>query len=67
MIGKADNNVLPIKNIREIRINPIVPSESVLVATARSMRPKKKEAPVQHDPRPHLATLASGPATPCRP
>ena len=29
--------------VREIRINPIVPSESVLVATARGMRPRKEE------------------------
>ena len=35
--------------VREIRINPIVPSESVLVATARSMRPKKAEAPAPRD------------------
>lgn len=40
--------------IREIRINPIVPTESVLVATARSMRPKKEEAPLTHDTSPHL-------------
>jgi len=33
------------KIVREIRINPIVPSESVLVATARGMRPKKAEEP----------------------
>jgi len=44
------------KIIREIRINPIVPSESVLVATARSMRPKKEEALAPHDARPHVAT-----------
>jgi len=42
--------------IREIRINPIVPSESVLIATARSMRPKKDEPPVPHDERPWLET-----------
>jgi UDPglucose--hexose-1-phosphate uridylyltransferase len=40
--------------IREIRINPIVPTESVLVATARSMRPKKEEPPAPHDARPHV-------------
>ena len=39
------------KVIREIRINPIVPSESVLVATARSLRPKKEEEPVPQDTR----------------
>jgi len=40
--------------IREIRINPVVPSESVLVATARSMRPKKDEAPAPRDTRAHV-------------
>ncbi len=39
------------KTLREIRINPIVPSESVLVATARSMRPKKSEEPLARDTR----------------
>ncbi len=42
--------------VREIRINPIVPSESVLVATARSMRPKKAEAPAPRDTRVHVDT-----------
>lgn len=42
--------------IREIRINPIVPSESVLVATARSRRPKKEEPAAAHDTRPHVDT-----------
>src|SRR5574340_879963 len=44
------------KLVREIRINPIVPGESVLVATARSMWPKKEETPRPHDPRPHVET-----------
>lgn len=44
------------KAIREIRLNPIVPSESVLVATARSMRPKKAEAAVPRDTRAHVDT-----------
>lgn len=44
------------KPIREIRLNPIVPSESVLVATARSMRPKKAEAPAARDTRAHVET-----------
>jgi len=44
------------KPVREIRINPIVPSESVLVATARSMRPKKAEAPAPRDTRAHVET-----------
>ncbi len=34
---------------REIRINPIVPTESVLVSTARGLRPRKAEKPLaQH-------------------
>lgn len=44
------------KGIREIRINPIVPSESVLIATARSMRPRKEEAPAPRDTRHHVDT-----------
>lgn len=40
--------------VREIRINPVVPSESVLVATARGMRPRQKEEPVQRDRRAHV-------------
>ena len=42
--------------IREIRINPVVPGESVLIATARSLRPKKEEPPVPHDGRPYVDT-----------
>jgi hypothetical protein len=38
----AANDLKQVKVIREIRINPIVPSESVLVTTARSLRPKKE-------------------------
>jgi UDPglucose--hexose-1-phosphate uridylyltransferase len=37
--------------IREIRINPIIPSESVLIATARGMRPRQAEAPAPRDAR----------------
>ena len=44
------------KTVREIRINPIVPSESVLVATARSMRPRDEEAPAPRDTRKHVET-----------
>ncbi len=40
--------------IREIRINPIVPSESVLVSTARGMRPREAEAPAPRDNRKHV-------------
>lgn len=42
------------KSVREIRINPIVPSESVLVATARGMRPKNAEEKIQRDTRTHV-------------
>jgi len=38
-------------SVREIRINPIVPTESVLVATARGMRPKTAEEPAERDTR----------------
>lgn len=41
-------------SIREIRINPIVPSESVLVSTARGMRPRKAEDPAPRDTRKHV-------------
>lgn len=44
------------KEIREIRINPVVPGESVLVATARSMRPKEAEEQVHRDGRKHVET-----------
>lgn len=44
------------QELREIRINPIVPSESVLVATARGNRPKKAEELAPRDSRPHVAT-----------
>jgi len=43
-------------SVREIRINPIVPSESVLVATARGMRPRKQEEVVKRDGREHVET-----------
>jgi UDPglucose--hexose-1-phosphate uridylyltransferase len=35
------------EGIREIRINPIVPTESVLVSTARGLRPRKEEKPLE--------------------
>jgi UDPglucose--hexose-1-phosphate uridylyltransferase len=46
----------PAPESREIRINPIVPAESVLVATARSMRPKKAEELAPRDTRKHVET-----------
>lgn len=42
--------------VREIRINPIIPSESVLVATERGMRPRKEEERIPHDSRSHVET-----------
>jgi UDPglucose--hexose-1-phosphate uridylyltransferase len=42
------------ETVREIRINPVVPSESVLVSTARGMRPRKAEAPAPRDTRQHV-------------
>lgn len=48
LMSKAD------EGIREIRINPVVPSESVLVSTARGMRPRKEEAPAPRDTRKHV-------------
>ena len=44
------------KAVREIRISPIVPSESVLVATARGMRPRKAEEKAPRDTRAHVET-----------
>lgn len=44
------------ENVREIRINPIVPTESVLVATARGMRPKKAEEKAERDTRAKVDT-----------
>lgn len=46
----------PETGTREIRINPIVPTESVLIATARSMRPRKEEDPAPRDTREHVDT-----------
>jgi len=46
--------VQPVPGIREIRLNPIVPSESVLVATARNLRPKKAEVPAPRDTRAYV-------------
>ena len=44
------------REVREIRVNPIVAAESVLVATARSMRPKKAEEPAPRDTRKRVDT-----------
>lgn len=42
--------------VREIRINPIMPSESVLVASARGLRPRQEEERIPHDSRAHVDT-----------
>ena len=42
------------REIKEIRIDPIVPTESVLVSTIRNLRPRKKEQPAPRDQRPHV-------------
>lgn len=40
--------------IREIRINPILPDEPVIVTTERGKRPKKEAEPLVHDGRAHV-------------
>ncbi|MGE5506014.1 MAG: DUF4931 domain-containing protein [Actinomycetota bacterium] len=52
----SDTGEAATDEVREIRINPIVPAESVLVATARSMRPKKAEDLAPRDTRRHVDT-----------
>lgn len=52
-MAKADLTQMP--ELREIRMNPVVPTESVLIATAKSRRPKKEEAPAPRDTREHVA------------
>lgn len=42
--------------IREIRMDPIVPTESVLISTIRGQRPKKKEELAPRDDRDHVET-----------
>lgn len=42
------------KEVREIRIDPVVPTESVLVSTVRNLRPRKKELPAPRDTRSHV-------------
>jgi len=41
-------------NIREIRIDPIVPTQSVLISTARGKRPRQDESPLPRDVREHV-------------
>jgi len=57
MSDNKTNNTTPEmadEGTREIRINPIVPTESVLIATARSMRPQKAEEAAPRDTRHHV-------------
>lgn len=42
------------ENIREIRIDPIVPTQSVLISTARGKRPHLDETPLAKDVREHV-------------
>lgn len=44
------------QDIKEIRIDPVNPTESVLVSTARSQRPQRKEEPAPRDTREHVET-----------
>jgi len=46
----------PEREVREIRIDPVVPTESVLVSTVRNLRPRKKEQPAPRDSRDHVDT-----------
>ena len=41
---------------REIRINPIVPTESVLISTERGLRPRKEEPPIAVDKEEKLSS-----------
>lgn len=42
------------REVREIRIDPVVPTESVLVSTIRNLRPRKKEQLAPRDERQHV-------------
>lgn len=42
-------------DIREIRVDPVVPSQSVLISTARGRRPAQKEPPPVRDVREQVA------------
>ena len=44
------------ENIREIRINPIVPTESVLISTSRGKRPRKDEPFISRNNRDYVHT-----------
>lgn len=53
-MNEHDNGNQDDLGTRELRINPIVPTESVLIATARSMRPQKAEEAAPRDTRHHV-------------
>ena len=42
--------------IREIRINPVVPTESVLISTERGLRPRKEEPPITENMEEKIAS-----------
>jgi len=44
------------KDLKEIRMDPVNPTESVLVSTARSQRPQRREEPAPRDTRAHVET-----------
>jgi UDPglucose--hexose-1-phosphate uridylyltransferase len=44
------------KDIREIRLDPIVPTQSVLISTARGKRPRQDESPLARDVREYVET-----------
>jgi len=44
------------KVIREIRIDPIVPTQSVLISTVRGKRPRQAESPLSRDMREYVET-----------
>ena len=44
------------KIIREIRIDPIVPTKSVLISTVRGKRPRQEETPLSRDLREYVET-----------
>jgi len=50
------NNVPKSDDIREIRINPIVPTESVLISTERGLRPRKEEPPLSVNKEEKIST-----------
>ena len=54
--NKGNENSENENGIKEIRIDPVVPTESVLVSTVRGQRPRKKEEPAPRDTRSHVST-----------